>query len=82
MATKFDLKILITEHNFQCFKAECIVQRTKFEGKTTILNLKRIINAKTIRTMKLNPKKELVKMPIEQYNDRYINKKIQAKLCG
>ena len=58
------------------------MQRTKFERKTTILNLKRTKNAKTIRTMKLNPKKELVKMPIEQYNERYINKKIQAKLCG
>ena len=41
-----------TKHNFQCFKAECFVQRAKFERKTTILNLKRIMNAKTIRTMK------------------------------
>ena len=66
---------------FSVFK-QFFVQRTKFERKTTILNLKRTVNAKTIRTMKLNPKKELIKMPIEQYNERYINKKIQAKLCG
>ena len=42
----------VRKANFQCFKAECFVQRTKFERKTTILNLKRIMNAKTIRTMK------------------------------